>query len=66
MFEAMVDGLTSLLSVERFFFLTFVVIVGLALGAIPGLGGLVGLALLLPFTFDMDKTAAIAIFTSID
>ncbi len=65
MFEAMVNGLTLLMSVERFFFLTFGVIVGLALGAIPGLGGLVGLALLLPFTFDMDKTAAIAMLVAL-
>ncbi|MQA67111.1 MAG: hypothetical protein GEU76_14620 [Alphaproteobacteria bacterium] len=36
------------------------VIVGLALGVIPGLGGIIGLALLIPFTFDMDKYAAFA------
>jgi TctA family transporter len=34
---------------------------GLALGAIPGLGGLVGLAILLPFTYTMDAFAALAI-----
>ncbi|MFQ5852565.1 MAG: tripartite tricarboxylate transporter permease [Candidatus Binatia bacterium] len=65
MLEAMVDGLTALLSVERFLFLTFGVLVGLALGAIPGLGGVVGLALLLPFTFDMDATAAIAMLVAL-
>ena len=37
------------------------VLMGLALGAIPGLGGLVGLAILLPFTFDMDSFEAFAI-----
>jgi len=31
------------------------------LGAIPGLGGLVGLAILLPFTFDMDPFMAFAL-----
>ncbi len=30
------------------------VLIGLALGVIPGLGGIVGMALLLPFTFDLD------------
>jgi len=65
MFEAMADGLISLLSVERFLFLTFGVFVGMALGAIPGLGGVVGLALLLPFTFDMDPTAAIAMLIAL-
>ena len=65
MFEAMADGLTALLSVERFSFITFGVLVGMALGAIPGLGGVVGLALLLPFTFDMDPTAAIAMLVAL-
>ena len=65
MFEAMADGLSSLLSVERFLFLAFGVVVGMALGAIPGLGGIVGLALLLPFTFDMDATAAIAMLVAL-
>lgn len=37
------------------------VLIGLALGAMPGLGGLVGLAILLPFTFDMDPFMAMAI-----
>ena len=65
MFEAMADGLISLLSVERFLFLTLGVVIGMALGAIPGLGGVVGLALLLPFTFDMDPTAAIAMLIAL-
>jgi TctA family transporter len=45
----------------RFLFLFFGVIMGLALGAIPGLGGLVGLAVILPFTHTMDPLAAMAI-----
>ncbi|MFN4282601.1 MAG: tripartite tricarboxylate transporter permease [Alphaproteobacteria bacterium] len=36
------------------------VMMGLVLGIIPGIGGLVGMALLLPFTFDMDPYAAFA------
>ncbi len=56
MFEAMVEGLNALLTIERLTFLGLGVLMGLALGVIPGLGGVVGLALLLPFTFDMDKT----------
>lgn len=36
------------------------VIMGLILGIIPGLGGLVGLSILLPFTFSMDPYSAIA------
>lgn len=32
---------------------------GIVLGAIPGLGGPIGIALLLPFTFDMEPAAAL-------
>ena len=49
----------------RLVFLFFGVIVGLALGALPGLGGIVGLAILLPFTFDMDAYAALAMLVGL-
>lgn len=42
----------------RLMFLALGVLIGLALGVIPGLGGIVGMALLLPFTFSMDPYAA--------
>jgi len=42
----------------RLMFLGTGVLIGLALGVIPGLGGIVGMALLLPFTFTMDPYAA--------
>ena len=44
----------------RLMYLATGVLVGLALGVIPGLGGIVGMALLLPFTFDMDAYTAFA------
>ena len=37
------------------------VILGLALGVVPGLGGIVGLALLIPFTYHMDGYTAFAL-----
>jgi TctA family transporter len=46
---------------SRLLFLLAGVVFGLALGAIPGLGGLVGLAILLPFTYTMDAFEALAI-----
>ncbi len=46
---------------SRLLFLFAGVVFGLALGAIPGLGGLVGLAILLPFTYTMDAFEALAI-----
>jgi TctA family transporter len=45
---------------SRLMFLLGGVLIGLALGVIPGLGGIVGMALLLPFTFDLDPYSAFA------
>ena len=44
----------------RLMFLAMGVLIGLSLGVIPGLGGIVGMALLLPFTFEMDPYTAFA------
>jgi TctA family transporter len=44
----------------RLMYLFAGVLMGLFLGIIPGLGGLVGLSILLPFTFGMDPYSAIA------
>ena len=49
----------------RLAFLGLGVLIGLVLGVIPGLGGLVGLSLLLPFTFDMDPYTALAFLMEI-
>ena len=45
---------------ERLGFLMLGVVLGLAIGIIPGLSGIVGLSLLLPFTWDMDPFTAMA------
>src|SRR4051795_796362 len=37
------------------------VVLGLALGVVPGLGGIVGLALLIPFTYHIDGYTAFAL-----
>jgi len=44
----------------RLGFLSLGVFVGLILGVIPGIGGLVGISLLLPFTFALDPYAGLA------
>lgn len=41
-------------------YLVLGVLIGLFFGAVPGLSGLVGLAILLPFTFEMDSISAFA------
>lgn len=49
-----------LMDPSRLMFLFFGVICGLVLGIVPGIGGLVGLTMLLPFTYSMDPYAALA------
>jgi TctA family transporter len=51
---------TIMVDPTRLAFLALGVVIGLVLGVIPGLGGLVGLSLLLPFTFNMDPFTALA------
>lgn len=55
-----VQALAILADPTRIAFLLLGVMIGLVLGALPGLGGLVGLSLLLPFTFGMDRYTALA------
>lgn len=54
------DALASILQVHRLLFLVMGVLVGLALGLMPGIGGLTGFALLVPFTYTMDPISAFA------
>ncbi|WP_326538101.1 tripartite tricarboxylate transporter permease [Pseudorhodoferax sp.] len=56
--SAVGQALMIILSPDRLVFLVFGVLVGLALGLIPGIGGLTGFALLVPFTYKMDPYAA--------
>lgn len=56
--SAVGHALAIILSPDRLIFLVFGVLVGLALGLVPGIGGLTGFALLVPFTYQMDPYAA--------
>ncbi|MDR5836344.1 tripartite tricarboxylate transporter permease [Caballeronia sp. LZ034LL] len=53
-------ALSTLLQFHRIMFLVFGVAVGLAIGLLPGIGGLTGFALLVPFTYTMDPYSAFA------
>ncbi|HEX7936145.1 MAG TPA: tripartite tricarboxylate transporter permease [Paraburkholderia sp.] len=53
-------ALSTLLQFNRLIFLVFGVVVGLSIGLLPGIGGLTGFALLVPFTYTMDPYAAFA------
>ncbi|WP_439618169.1 tripartite tricarboxylate transporter permease [Shinella sp.] len=55
------SAMLSVLEPYRLMMLSAGVLMGLALGIIPGIGGLLGLALLLPFTFTLDPVTAFAL-----
>lgn len=50
----------EILQPERMMFLVFGVCIGLMIGILPGMSGIAGMALLLPFTYNMDPVTAIA------
>ena len=61
MFEAFITGLSLVFEWPAIGFLMLGVFIGIWMGAIPGLGGVIGLVLLLPFTFGMDPVPAFAL-----
>ncbi len=58
--ENALQALMVLMDLKRFGFVCLGVAIGLFVGVIPGVGGLVGLALVLPFTITMDSYTALA------
>ena len=61
MLEAMWSGLAHTFEPQVFGVMLIGVVLGLIIGAIPGLGGNLGLALLIPFTFGMSPYAGFAL-----
>jgi TctA family transporter len=59
--SVMFHALHLLLEPMRLLILFGGVLIGLAIGCIPGLGGVVGLAVLIPFTYNMDPFSAFAL-----
>lgn len=60
MLTAAGDALLIILDPTRLAILCFAALLGVILGIVPGIGGLAGTALLLPFTFSMDPYTAFA------
>jgi putative tricarboxylic transport membrane protein len=58
-------GLTAALTWDRMLIMFGATVLGLVLGAMPGLGPLAAMALLIPFTFTMDPLAAVLGLASI-
>ncbi len=61
MLEAGLHALALIMEPARLLIMTAGVVIGLALGVIPGLGGVVGLAILIPFTYHLDAFSAFAL-----
>jgi len=59
--SAAIDGLFQVLAWPAFPFMFMGVLVGMLLGLIPGLGGLVGFALLIPFVVGLDPVVGLAL-----
>jgi TctA family transporter len=59
--DALSQGFFIIMEPHRLVLLWFGVLCGLGLGILPGIGGVAGTALLLPFTYSMDPAAAMAL-----
>ena len=60
MADALLTALSTLLSFQHLLYMLVGVSVGLVIGVIPGLGGIAGLSLLMPFLYGMDEITALA------
>jgi len=58
--EALLTALENLATAQHVFHLVLGVSLGLAIGAFPGLGGIAGLSIMMPFLYGMDTTSALA------
>ncbi|MDO5648298.1 tripartite tricarboxylate transporter permease [Paracoccus sp. (in: a-proteobacteria)] len=63
--DAVYEALSTVLTFHHFKYLMIGVGVGLIVGILPGLGGIVGMSLLLPFVYGMDATSALAMLIGI-
>jgi TctA family transporter len=60
MLEAAAHALTLMVEPTRLGFLALGALLGLILGILPGIGGIAGIAILIPFTYAMDPYTAFA------
>jgi TctA family transporter len=60
-----IQALHTLLEPHRLSILVFGVFLGLAIGVMPGLGGVVALAVLIPFTYNMEPQSAFALLLGV-
>jgi putative tricarboxylic transport membrane protein len=61
MLETMQSAFLGLMNIHHLSYMLLGVLVGLAVGIMPGLGGIAGMSLLMPFVYGMDPVSAIAL-----
>jgi TctA family transporter len=64
-FPALGEAFLLLLRPEQLFYLVLGVVLGLWVGILPGLGGIAGLSLLLPFIYGMDPVSGLALMVGL-
>src|SRR5438270_161067 len=65
MIASAMHALQLLLEPARLMILCVGVLIGLAIGVLPGLSGIVGMAMLIPFTYNLDEYTAFALLLGI-
>jgi TctA family transporter len=65
MFDAALEGLQIVLEINHLMYMFAGILMGLVVGIFPGLGGIVGLSLLLPFVYGMNDTEALAMMVGL-
>ncbi|WP_340119912.1 tripartite tricarboxylate transporter permease [Pelagibius sp. 7325] len=65
MVDTFFTALATLLTFQHMTALSTGVVLGLVVGVLPGLGGIVGLSLLLPFLYGMEATHALAMMVGV-
>jgi putative tricarboxylic transport membrane protein len=58
--DVLFGALSDVLSLKHFGYMMIGVVVGLMIGVFPGLGGIAGLSLMMPFLYGLDTTSALA------
>jgi putative tricarboxylic transport membrane protein len=60
MLDALATALVNLIAVQHLAYMMLGITVGLIIGILPGLGGIAGMSLLIPFIYGMDPVSALA------
>ena len=62
---ALGDAFALILQPQQIMFLMLGVLLGLSVGVFPGLGGIAGLSLVLPFMFGMEPVSGLALMVGL-